>query len=223
MAIDFTSDGKAIKFVHDNPDVHLVEMTGEAVKILKRLTVFRAFLEDTNKWLEAIPTDFTPPNGPHSEQTKVWEALADAALISFCKCFDKKHPLKPLNLKMFTLEERDKIETLITMRNKTVAHDDQKASMTFVIASIHLDGSALDVASIHLSSSFYSSYDMKVLKHLSSKAFELVDKEHQITIKNALSTLKSQPPEVAQLPKSITIGVRRTDRFGPKNPRQPKR
>jgi hypothetical protein len=129
----------------DGATVHGVE--GPAAQELRRLAVFMADLQCVVRWLSLIPGDL--PQEP-SDQTFAYVALADAALLAFCRCFDVTHALKPLKKKkMLSLEQRDQLKRLENIRNKLVAHDEQPFKGVFSLLVRSRDLTAIEAVSLY--------------------------------------------------------------------------
>lgn len=61
---------------------------------LVRLKAFLKELYLVEQWLNMIPDDFRE----RPADAMLFSALADAALLAFCRCFDAKRPLKVTSL-----------------------------------------------------------------------------------------------------------------------------
>ena len=98
---------------------------------LKRLLLFRGELELVLRWLSIVFAQTS--NAPQCGE-ELAAALCDASLVAFIRCFEYKHPLKPLKpRKLFEASDRDNFERLRVIRNKKVAHDNLLTTGTFAL------------------------------------------------------------------------------------------
>ena len=121
---------------------------GEHAHELRRLAVFMSDLRQAQECLALIPVG--PPE-QSSAPLVLCEALADAALLAFCRCFDKDHPLKPLEpAQVLALTQRSETERLRLVRNKVVAHDDRLFRGVFSLVVQNSDKICIEAVSMNL-------------------------------------------------------------------------
>jgi hypothetical protein len=182
----------------------------------RRLAVFRSELKIVGEWLSRIPVKFPLNSGDQV----LFEALADAAIIAFSRCFDSSHPLKPLKAKrIFTIEQRDQLDRLRAVRNKLVAHDEHLTTGVFNLIVKSKELKAIEAVSMILSAPFLALPELRLLRTLSERALAWVDAEHENMAGQIVKAFDAWPLEQrgASLPFSIKFEER--DQFGSANPR----
>lgn len=193
----------------DSPEAHA----------LRRMFVFMNELRQVGNWLCLIPADL-PTEG---DATHVATALADAALITFCRCFDVRHPLKPLKTKkLFTPKQRDQFERLKNIRNKMVAHDDNPSNGVFSLITRSVNMKAVEAVSISLNTPFVVFQDLNSLRILQDVAFKCVAIEHERVATEIVRNFVLAPLSVRASAPPFEIKVDSKDLYAPTVQRVPK-
>jgi hypothetical protein len=196
----------------DGAVVHGIE--GPNAKELRRLSVFEAELHKVVGWLKLIPVDLAQIN---MDESLVFEGLADAALLAFCRCFDSDHPLRPLRQKgMLSLAQRDQLERIRAVRNKLVAHDEQLFNGTFSLIVRSRDFAAIEAVSLNLLTPFVALSELNDLRSLSGVVQNWVKNEHERVATEIVRTYDASPLAERVGAPPCTINVESKDHFAPK-------
>jgi hypothetical protein len=191
--------------------VHGIE--GPIPKEFRRLAVFRSEL--LSGWLSRIPRNLDV----NSEERSVFEGLADAALIGFCRCFDSDHPLKPLKSKLiFSPEQRDQLDRLKAVRNKLVGHDEQLTTGVYSLIVRSKEQTAIEAVSLLLTVPFVGLAELVVLRGLSEHAFAWVRTETERIATQIVRDFDALPLEQRKAAPPFTINTEQRDLFAPKRP-----
>jgi hypothetical protein len=186
---------------------------------LKRLVVFRSYLEQVGGWLRLMPSD-EELNG---DAGHVASALADAALVAFCKCFDVGHKLKPLKAKkVFTPAQRDQLDRLKTIRNKLVAHDENPLNGLFTLVARSGDMRILETVSINLNVPFVFLPELQALRDLHKIALQWVADEHERVASIIVHGCNAMPLEERAAAPPFRIKTEINDVYGQTSQRVPK-
>lgn len=195
--------------------VHGIE--GEDAKELRRLAVFMTDIRRVKEWLDIIPID---PAAITNEQGRIFEGLADAALIAFCRCFDLDHPLKPLKPKrVFSIEQRDQLDRVRAVRNKVVAHDARLFGGIFSLIVRSRDFQAIEAVSMHMGASFVAFAELRDLRSLNKVAFDWITAEHEAVATRIVRNYNASPIGDRISAPPFTINVETKDHFAPKKSR----
>ncbi|WOJ89675.1 hypothetical protein RZS28_18135 [Methylocapsa polymorpha] len=206
MVLDGYPDGATVHGI-DSPEA----------KELRRLAVFMGELQIVERWLSLIPSDAPQDT---SDQTFVFAGLADAALLAFCRCFDLNHALRPLKKKMLSLEQRDELERLQSIRNKLVAHDDQLFNGVFSLIVRSADLTAIEAVSLNLLTPFVALPELKALRALTQFVLEWVKQEHWRVASEIVQAFDAMPAAYRAAAPPFTINVQSKDHFAPKKERR---
>lgn len=200
----------------DGAAVHGIE--GPTAKELRRLAGFVVELQKVVDWLKAIPAHLAHVN---VEQRLVFEGLADAALIAFCRCFDFDHPLRPLKQKgMLSIEQRDQRVRIRNVRNKLVAHDNQLFNGTFSLIVRSRDFAAIEAVSLSLVTPFVALSELDDLRSLGDVVQNWVKNEHERVATEIVRAYDASPLAERIAAPSFTFNVEPKDHFTPKRGRQ---
>ena len=193
------------------PGSRLHGWSGPGGKELGRLASFMGELELAQRWLNEIPPEIDP-----NSEALVSRALADAALLAFCRCFDFEHPLKPLKpKKVFSPEQRPKLERLRRVRNRSVAHDDQLSTGTFSLVANGPDYNAIEAVSLKLSAPFLShGVELPALRELNAAALAWVRKEHWRVASEIVSAFNALPLSERMSAPDFTLNIEPKDHYG---------
>ncbi|WP_146618731.1 hypothetical protein [Rhodoplanes elegans] len=198
----------------DDTTVHLVE--GPLAMELRRLGVFRSELAIVSEWLSRIPADIHPRS-----ISQVDSALAEASLLGFCRCFDHKHPLRPLKPKrVFSPENRDNFDRLKAIRNQLIAHDSQLLTGVYSLIKKSRDHSAIKAFSFLISVPFLALREFEILRQLTEITSSWVHEEHERVSDKIVNLFNDLPIEQRKSTPPFTIQVGEPkDFFAPEKPR----
>ena len=202
----------------DGASVHGVE--GPNARELRRFSVFMAELEKVVHWLKLIPVDMAQIS---MDQSLVFEGLADAALLAFCRCFDSDHPLRPLKQKrMLSLAQRDQLERIRAVRNKLVAHDNQLFNGVFSVIVRSQEYAAIEAVSLNLLTPFVALSELNDLRSLSVEVLNWVKNEHERVATEIVRTYDAWPLAERVAAPPFKINIESKDHFAPKTKRTAK-
>ncbi len=186
---------------------------------LKRLVVFRSYLEQVGSWLRLMSSDAEL----QGDTGQVVSALADAALVAFFKCFDREHKLKPLKAEeVFTPAQRDQLGRLRTIRNKLVAHDENPLNGLFTLVARSVDMRILETVSISLNVPFAALPELQALRDLHKIALQWVAVEHERVASIIVHGCNAMPLEERAAAPPFSIKTKIEDVYGQTSQRVPK-
>jgi len=195
--------------------VHGIE--GQNATELRRLSVFMADLHKVVDWLKLIPVD---PAQIRADKGLVFEGLADAALLAFCRCFDVDHPLRPLRQKgMLSPAQRGQLERIRAVRNKLVAHDDQLFNGTCSLIVRSKDFAAIEAVSLNLLAPFVVHSELNDLRSLSGVVQNWVKNEHERVATEIVRAYDASPLAERIKAPPFKINVELKDHFAPRKNR----
>jgi hypothetical protein len=176
----------------------------------RRLAAFGFELQEVVYWLDFIPS------GAPNESHRTFAALADAALIGFCRCFDPAHPLNPLKQNMLSLEQRDQLERLRKVRNKLVAHNERLSDLTLSLIVRSKELTAIEVVALDLSVPFICLPEMEMLRNLSRYVLDWVATEREKIASKIVQEFNALPALYRAAAPPVTINIESKDHYAPR-------
>jgi len=181
---------------------------------IKRLMVFAADLRKALEWLTNQPV---PGEGKLPEA--IAEAMDEAALLAFCRCFESTAGvrLRPLKAKkIFNADQRASFDRLRTIRNKVVAHDEQLTGALVPLMVKSKEFHALDALCIYLTAPFSAFTERANLLELVQIAHDWVEAECNRIFDRITTEFDALPLEVRAADVRITLTPEAVDVFGSK-------
>ncbi|WP_131113398.1 hypothetical protein [Lichenihabitans psoromatis] len=154
-------------------------------------------MRKAKRWLDLISSDIARPATPTEE------ALYEASLIIFCRCFKgaggiRQRPLKPKQV--FSQIQRGQFELLKIIRDRMVAHDEQLASATVALLIRSKEHYALDVLSSNFSVPFSAIMERKYLIGLVETVLDWLDIERHKLASDLKSWFDQMPEDRVSAP-----------------------
>lgn len=197
-------------------------IVGPDAEGFRRMVVFGTDLVSARDWLNALSQA-----GVEQAPTHIDQALYEAALVGFCRCFDSTAGLRarPLNpRRIFSPEQRQQFETMRTMRNRVVAHDEQLASATIAMVIKNAHHVAIEAVATNLSVSFSGFSDSRFLRPLIDTALGWVEHERDRLARVIVDAFNALPLEVRAAAPAFTFQiVQGQSPIGSSFPSKPKR
>lgn len=132
-----------------------------------------------------------------SSEVAISEALAMAAIVRFCACFERGggHRERPLKQKILTPEGRVTFRKLLLIRNKMVAHDEGLFPMDKTL--LVLDADAIPHSKLGVSAWFnlFDLPEVKEMHELVGMALTWVDAENESASNELLEQARAAAPE----------------------------
>ena len=197
-------DGKLLISGYINgATVHGID--GLHAKELRRLMVFNCELRKVSQWLSRIPD---AQQGLDKDQSDVFSALADAAIVGFCRCFYTKHPLRPLKQKgMLTTDQKRQLQRLINVRHNLVAHDAQLTSGLYSLIVFGPDKSVIEALCLNIVAPFSGLSELDVLRELCSVVLEWVKNEYERVASLIVAEFRAMPESIRASAPAFTIDI----------------